>query len=80
VDATTAKRLKVGRRTTSAGSGRRTATAPARLKVTVKLTRKLRAAIKRNRKRALKLSLAVTLTPVDGTAADRDTIRITLRP
>jgi hypothetical protein len=80
VDKATAKRLKVGRRTTTAGTGRRTATAPSRLKVTVKLTPKLRAAIKRNRKRALKLKVAVTLVPVDGTAADRDTITLTLKP
>ena len=80
VDTATAKRLQVGRRTTTAGTGRRTATAPSRLKVTVKLTRKLRAAIKRHRKRALKLKLAVTLVPVDGTAADRDTITLTLKP
>ena len=80
VDAATAKRLKVGRRTTTVGTGRRTATAPSRLKVTVKLTRKLRAAIKRHRKRALKLKLAVALAPVDGTAADRDTITLTLKP
>jgi hypothetical protein len=80
VDRATARRLKVGRRTTTVGTGRRTATAPARLKVNVKLTRKLRAALKRNRKRSLKIKVAVTFTPVDGTAPDRDTIAIRLRP
>jgi hypothetical protein len=80
VDATTAKRLKVGRRTTTAGTGRRTATAPARLKINVKLTRKLRAALKRHRKRSVKVKVAVTFTPADGTAALRETITVKLRP
>jgi hypothetical protein len=80
VDAKTAKRLKVGRRTTSAGTGRRTATAPARLKVNVKLTRKLRAALKRNRKRSVKFSVAVTFVPADGTSAVRKAITIKLKP
>ena len=80
VDRTTARRLKVGRRTTTAGSGSRTASSPARLKVDVKLTRKLRAALQRNRKRSLKLKVAVTFTPADGTAAVRQTLTITLRP
>ena len=80
VDAATAKRLKVGRRTTTAGTGSRTASAPARLKVNVKLTRKLRAALKRNRKRSLKVKVAVTFTPADGTAAVRQTLRVRLKP
>jgi len=80
VDAKTAKRLKVGRRTTSAGTGRRTATAPARLKVNIKLTRKLRAALKRNRKRAVKIKVAVTFLASDGTGAVRKTITIKLKP
>jgi hypothetical protein len=80
VDTTTAKRLKVGRRTTKAGTGRRTAGAPARLKVNVKLTRKLRAALKRNRKRSVKVKIAVTFTPADGTAAVRETLTVRLRP
>lgn len=80
VDGTTAKRLEVGRRTTTAGTGSRTATAPSRLKITVKLTRTLRAAIKRNPERALKIRVAVTFTPVDGTGAVTRRITITLKP
>jgi hypothetical protein len=80
VDTRTAKRLKVGRRTTTAGSGRRTATAPARMRINVKLSRKVRAALKRNRKRAVKVRVTVTFTPADGTRAVRRTITITLRP
>jgi hypothetical protein len=80
VDAATAKRLNVGRRTTKVGSGSRTASAPARLKVNVKLTRKLRAALKRNRKRSVKLTIAVAFTPADGTAAVRETLRVRLKP
>ena len=80
VDARTAKRLKVGRRTTTAGTGRRTATAPARLKINVKLSRKMRAALKRNRRRAVKLKVAVTFAPADGTPVVRRTITIKLKP
>jgi hypothetical protein len=80
VDATTAKRLKVGRRTTTAGTGRRTATAPAKLKINVKLTRKLRAALNRNRKRSVKVKVAVTFRPADGTAAVLDTLTVKLKP
>ena len=59
VDRATAKRLKVGRRTTSAGTGRRTATAPARVKINVKLTRKVRAALKRaDEARTLRIKVA----------------------
>ncbi|HKG63285.1 MAG TPA: hypothetical protein VKB28_04395, partial [Solirubrobacteraceae bacterium] len=80
VDATTAKRLKVGRRTTTAGTGRRTASAPAKLKINVKLTRKLRAALKRNRKRSVKVKVAVTFRPADGTAAVLETLTVKLKP
>ena len=69
VDSATAKLLRVGRRTTTAGTGSRTASAPARLKINVKLTHKLRAAIKRNRDRALKVKVGVAFTPADGTRA-----------
>jgi hypothetical protein len=80
LDTRTAKRLGIGRRTTTAGSGRRTAVAPARLKITVKLTRKVRNALKRHRRRAVRIKVAVTFTPLDGTGAVRRTLTITLRP
>ena len=80
VDRATARRLRVGRRTTTAGTGRRTATAPARLRISVKLTRKLRAALKRNRRRSTKIRVQVTFTPVDGTRAVVRTISIVLKP
>ena len=80
VDAATAKRLKVGRRTTSTGTARRTATAPSRLKLKVKLTRKSRAALKTQRTRTLRVKIRVTLVPADGTAAVTRTISILLRP
>ena len=80
VDSATARRLKIGRRTTSAGTGRRTATAPARLKLNVKLTRKARAALKRQRSRTLRIKVRVTLAPTDGTSAVARTISILLRP
>jgi hypothetical protein len=80
VDAATARRLKVGRRTTSTGTARRTATAPSRLKLKVKLTKKSRAALKTQRTRALRVKVRVTLVPADGTAAVTRTISILLRP
>ena len=78
VDRATALRLRVGRRTTTAGTGGRTATAAARLKVNVKLTKKLRAALKRQ-KRALTIKVQVTFVPTDGTSTVRRTIAIRLR-
>src|SRR5215217_2988146 len=80
VDRATASRLRVGRRTTTAGTGSRTATAPARLKVNVKLTRKLRAALKRHLKRAVRIEVRVTFVPADATGVVRRTITIKLRP
>ena len=80
VDTATAKRLKVGRRTTTAGTGRRTATAPARVKISVKLTRKVRAALRRETKRTLRIKVQVTFVPADGTRAVRRTLSILLRP
>jgi hypothetical protein len=80
VDAATARRLKVGRRTTSTGTTRRTATAPSRLKLKVKLTRKSRAALKKQRSLTLRVKVRVTLVPADGTAAVTRTISILLRP
>ena len=80
VDATTAKRLNVGRRTTSTGTARRTATAPSRLKLKVRLTRKSRAALRKERSRTLRVKVRVTLVPADGTAAVTRTISILLRP
>ena len=59
---------------------RRTATAPARLRVSVKLTRKLRAALKRYPRRDTKIRVQVTFTPVDGTRAVVRTISIVLKP
>ena len=80
VDAVTARRLKIGRRTTSTGTGRRTATAPSRLKINVKLTRKARAALKRQRSRTLRMKVRVTLVPTDGTPAVTRAISLLLRP
>jgi hypothetical protein len=78
VDRTTARRLRVGRRTTTVGTGRRTASAPARLKVNVRLTRKLRAALKRST-RSVTIKVRVTFVPADGTSTVRRAISIRLR-
>ncbi|HET8949297.1 MAG TPA: MXAN_6640 family putative metalloprotease, partial [Solirubrobacteraceae bacterium] len=80
VDRATASRLKVGRRTTTAGTGSRTATAAARLKVDIRLTKKVRAALKRQKKRSVLVKVRVTFVPGDGTAAVTKTISIRLRP
>jgi hypothetical protein len=80
VDARTARRLRVGRRTTTAGTGRRTATAPARVKINVRLTRRLRAALKREKKRTLRIRVRVTFVPADGTRTVRRTLSVLLRP
>jgi len=80
VDRATARRLKVGRRTTSTGTGRRTATAGGRYKIKVKLTRKARAALKRQKSRTVRIKVSVTLVPGDGTAAVRRAISLLLRP
>jgi hypothetical protein len=80
IDRATARRLRVGRRTTTAGTGRRTATAPARLKVNVRLTKKLRSALRRHNRRSVKIRVRVRFVPTDGTATVRRTISIRLRP
>jgi hypothetical protein len=80
VDRATATRLKVGRRTTTAGTGRRTATAAARLKVNVTLTKKLRSALRKQTKRSVLVKVRVTFVPSDGTATVTKTILIRLKP
>ena len=79
VDRATSVRLKVGRRTTSAGTARRTFRSPARLKINVKLTRKVRAALKRHRGKAVTVRVAVSFTPNDGTGTVRRTFTLRLR-
>ena len=80
VDRTTARRLGLGRRTTSIGTGRRTLSAPGRFKVNVRLTRKARAALKRHRRRSVEVKVVVTFAPADGTRAVRRTLSVLLRP
>ena len=72
-------RLKVGRRTTSAGTAQRTFRSPARLKINVKLTRKVRAALKRHRGKAVTVKVAVSFTPNDGSGTVRRTFTLRLR-
>ena len=73
-------RLKVGRRTTSVGpSVGRTFGSPARLKINVKLSRKVRSALKRRRDRTVPVKVAVTFTPSDGTSTVRRTITLRLK-
>ncbi len=79
VDARTARRVRMGRRTTSIGTGRRTALAPSRLKVKVKLTRKARAALRKHKKRTVRIKVRVTFVPDDGSGRVRRTILIRLR-
>ena len=79
VTATTAKLLKVGRRTTSAGTARRTFRSPARLKINIRLTRKVRAALKRHRGKAVRVKVAVSFTPNDGSGTVRRTFKLRLR-
>jgi hypothetical protein len=80
VDRTTARRLRVGRRTTSTGRGRRTLSAPGRFKVNVRLTRKARSALKRHRNRTVRIKVVATFVPADGTRAVRRTLSVLLRP
>jgi hypothetical protein len=80
VDRTTARRLKVGRRTTSTGTGRRTATSAGRFKINVRLTRRARAALKREKRRTLRMKVRVTLVPTDGTSSVARAISLLLRP
>ena len=80
VDATTARRLRLGGRTTATGIGRRTASSAGRFKVNVRLTRKARAALKRQTRRTLRVKVRMTLVPADGTSAVRRTISLLLRP
>jgi hypothetical protein len=79
VDRATARRLRVGRRTTAAGTGSRTATAPARVRINVKLTRKVRAALRKVRGRPVTMRVRVAFAPADGTQAVRRTISLRLR-
>jgi hypothetical protein len=80
IDRRTAMRLKVGRRTTSVGrTARRTFRSPARLKINVKLSRKVRAALERRRGRSVVVKVRVSFRPDDGTSTVRRTIRLRLR-
>ena len=78
VDRATARRLELGRKRT-VGSGRRTATRAATLKVNVKLTKKARKGLKRQ-KRTLRINVRVRFVPADGTRAVTRTISLLLRP
>ena len=79
-DRATAVRLKLGRRTTSAGpTVRRTFRAPARLKINVKLSPKVRAALKRQRGRTVSVKVRVSFTPSDGTSTVLRTLTLRLR-
>jgi hypothetical protein len=80
VDRATARRLRVGRRTTSTGTGRRTALSAGRFKVNVRLSRRARAALKRQTRRTLRIKVRVTLVPTDGTSAVTRSISLLLRP
>jgi hypothetical protein len=79
VDRATARRLRVGRRKTTAGTGRRTATAPARLRINVRLSRKVRTALRRQRRRSVLVRVQVSFVPADGTRAVQRAIRIRLK-
>ncbi len=80
VDRKTARRLRLGRRTTSTGTGRRTLAAPGRFRVNVRLTRKARAALKRHRRRTVRIKVVVRFAPADGTRTVRRTLSVLLRP
>jgi hypothetical protein len=78
VDAATAKRLKLGRRATRIATGRRTATGAARVMVALRLTRKARAALKRQT-RTVRVKVRTTFVPADGVPAVTRAITLPLR-
>ena len=79
VDKATAKRLKIGRRAVRIGTGGRTASRAQTIKVNVRLSRKVRAALKRQ-KRALTVKVRTRFVPSGGGAAVTRTISLRLKP
>ncbi len=77
VDRKTAKRLKMGRKRTL-GTAAKTVTVTGPVKVAVQLSRKLRKALKRQRK-SLKVAVRVTYVPSDGTPAVTRTLTVRLK-
>jgi hypothetical protein len=79
VDKATAKRLKVGRKKTTVGRATQTVTKAGRVTVKVKLTKRARQGLKRQR-RTLRIALRVTFTPARGAAATTKKLSLLLRP
>jgi hypothetical protein len=79
VDKATAKRLKVGRKKTTVGRATTTVTKAGRVTVKVKLTKKARTGLKRQR-RTLRIALRVTFTPASGAAPTTKKLSLLLRP
>ncbi len=78
VDKPTAKRLKVGRRRTTVGTGALTVARAGRATVRIKLTKKARKGLKRQR-RTLRIRVRATFTPSGGAPVTR-TLSVFLRP
>jgi hypothetical protein len=79
VDRATARRLRVGRRATRIGTGRRTATSAGSFRINLRLTKKARAGFKRQ-KRTLRVSVRTVFTPADGGPAVVRKLSLLLRP
>ena len=78
VDRATARRLKVGRRTTTVGTGSRTVSRAGRATLRIKLTKKARKGLRRQR-RTLRIRVRTTFTPSGGAPVTR-TLSVLLRP
>jgi hypothetical protein len=78
VDKATARRLKVGRRTTTVGTGAKTVTRAGRTTLRIKLTKKAREGLRRQR-RTLRIRVRTTFTPSGGEPLTR-ALSVFLRP
>lgn len=79
VDKATAKRLKVGRKTTRVGAGARRVGKAGKKVLKVRITRKARAAFKR-RPRKLRMLITATFTPAGGGQAVTKRLSLLLKP
>jgi hypothetical protein len=79
-DRATSRRIGVGRRSTRVGRGTRTASANRRTTLNIRLTRKARTALRRQKRRTLRITARVTFAPADGTAAVTRRLSVFLRP
>jgi hypothetical protein len=79
VDRATAKRLRIGRRVRKVGSSTRTATSAGTVQMKVRLTRKARAGLKRQR-RTLRMTVRTAFTAAEGGSAVTRKLSLLLRP